>query len=796
MMETGDDAATLTPPDGAGPPMGEQPPAQDPNTPPEAINLVGTLATSAEGQEFLETQGKKLVRRVKADDESREDWIRARTEELKLFAGSPEDLKDGGLAPHDPISTRVLLQMWSRGWDQICPAKGTLMQVQPNGPADVEPAARREKYMNWQLRHRVPNWVMGHSESYLAFIQSGSVFREKSYNPHLRVTEFSHCTADDVIVSYTRKDIDPLMKRVPRVTRVLRYHRWEIEDLADAGLFDKDAVERIFADDAPTVGDGAEMDSDYHDEGMKIDGIEEPDATLAKSDDKDLLPRILYRSQTWLKLPGQQRMKPVVFTVDKKTGIPLALTIREDEDPFDRARFDNEKQAWQLQAQNIAAQYQQQLAHHQMLTAQGVPAEPPQEPQPPPEPQPPRMRTLYNMIHYRLFPNPAGFYGIGVGYLLKNPNLLINKLELEYLESARHANMQGGLLPQGTLDGKGPIELAMGKWHQTKLEAAELAGIKPFNSHPPADGLWKFIEKTRDDCGTLVADVDTMSGEAGPTNETKSAAQQRQANAMALVSIIVRLYLEPLKEEVKLLAHDNRTFMDDLETFFVSETSADGNQQGPQQVARSDFKDEFDFTFTADQRLQTQPERVQTISNLIQQLGTIPAVSQNPNVGGPLYHAALVELFRALDKPEFEKALGPPPQPPAPPPPPTPMDQVDEIQGFFNGTDHPVLPDDNDGDHLQKIAVFRASPYFAKMPATGKQLLDRHEAAHNAQAYRKHSMLAAQGRIHGVEGPAGLGGGRNVPGTAPGTAGPPRPMPGQAPGGGTPGGQPPQPASA
>lgn len=789
MMENDEESATLAPEGGAPATPSSAPPSDQPA---EAINLVTSLRQTAEGQEFLTEQGRKLIRRVKADDESRADWLKAREDELKLYAGMPDTLKSGGLAPHDPISTRTELQIWSRAWDQLFPAKGTLMQVQANGPADEEAAARREKFMNWQLRHRVPNWVMSHSQTVLAYVQSGSAFRERSYNPHLRITEFTHLTADDVIVSYTRQDLDPLMRSVPRVTRVLRLFRWEIEEKADSGMFDADAAAAIYADDAPSAEASSEEESGFHEQGIKIDGVEPPSAIMAKSDDKDLLPRVLYRSQTWLKLPGQDRMKPVVFTVDRKTGIPLSLTIREDDDPFDVARYERDMQAWQAEAQNIAAQYQQQVMQHQQLVANGVPAEPPAQPQPPPEPAPPRKRTLYNMIHYRLFPNPAGFYGIGVGYLLKNPNLLINKLELEFLQSARMANTKGGWLPNGAMGKRtGPIEIEMGKYHQTELEPEQMVGIKDFNFSPPADGLWKFIEKTREDCSTLVADVDTMSGEAGPTNETRAAAQMRQGNAMALVGIIARLYQEPLKEEVKLLAHDNRTFMDDMETFFLSETTMDGAQQGGQEtVNRSDFKDEFDFTFTADQRMQTQPERVQTVSGLIQQMGTVPAVAQNPAVGGPLYHAMLVELFRAMDKPEFEKALGPAPQPPSPPPPPSPMDQTDENQGFFNGQDHPVLVDDDDEDHLKKIAVLRASPYFASLSATGKQLLDRHEQAHVGQLYKKHTLLAQAGVHHGVEAGQGMGlrpGQPSIPAGNPGAAPAPAPAtPGPVQAGGQP----------
>lgn len=750
-------------------------PADD--TPIEAVNLVAKYRNWPKDPDWLIEAGRKLVKQVREDDASREDWLKNREQEIKLYAGPNEwNAALGGNAPRDPVSTRTLLQLWSRGWDQICPAKGTLVQVHPNGPSDQDAASQREKHMNWQLRHKVSNWVMGHAQSYLRFIQSGSEFREASYNPETRCSEFTPCGADDVIVSYSRPDVDPLMVRVPRVTRRLRLFRWEVDEKVDGGMFDADQIRAVYDKDAPTVA-GEEEPSVVTEAGIKIDGVEPPSTTLSRDDDKDLRPREFFRAQTWLKLPDGDRLRPVMFTVDRKTGIPVSLTIREDIDPFDQLRYENEMKKWELEAQNATAQYQMALQQWQALRLKGVPAAQPAQPKLGPQPRPPRTRVIHNFIHYRLFHNPAGFYGIGVGYLLKNANLLINKLEAEYLQAARLANTKGGLLPVGALPNNqgGSIEWEPGRFKQTGLEPEQMAGIREFSFSAPSDGLWKFIMKLRDDCSTLVADVDTMSGEAGPTNETKAAAEQRMFNATALISIIVRLYLEPLKEEVKILAHHNRLFMDETEMFLVTEQTADGAQgAGFEQINRNAYKDEFDFTFTADQRLQTQPERIQTIANLITQLLQVPFAAQDPQRAPALFYVALVKLFRALDMPEFEKALGPAPPPPQPPQPPAPMSQVDENALFFQEQDHPVLPDDRHAEHLQDIAILRASSYFGGMSATGKQLLDRHERAHLAAMYQAEAQMGGPFvGAQGMEPGPGMGGGRGNGAPAPGAGGPP-----------------------
>jgi len=721
----------------------------------EAVNLVPTLLQTAEGAEFLEKEGKRLVRAIKRDDESRQDWLTARAEEMKLYAGVAEKAPQsigGGNAPLDPIGTRILLQLWSRGCDQMLPAKGALVQVQPNSPEDVEPAARREKHLNWQLRHKIPNWIAGVRDSYLRWLMAGSEFREKMWDPVLKCTRIEGVSADDIIVHYSRKDIDKFMSEVPRVTRRIRKQRWQLEEYADAGMLDPQQLKRIFDKETPTV-EGEAEETVIEELGIKLDGVEKPDS----NEDKELRPRELYRCQTWLKLPQQERMKPVMVIIDRKTSIILGLTVREDEDPFDKMRFDAETKEWQFAAQNIATQYQQ-------MVAQGVPVPPPQQP---PPPKPVRMKTIHSFLHYRLFTNPAGFYGIGVMFLLKNSNLMINKLSMEYLASARFANVQGGLVPKGTNQKRGPLEMEMGKWHETELTPEEMSGIRPFNMHPPADGLWKFIGKLREDCSTLIADADTLSGEAGPTNETKAAAERRNFNATALVSTIVALFTETLAEEVKLIAHDNRSFMEEKEYFYFTEDT----HQKPQQIEvyREDYLDEFHFTFTADQRIQTRPERIQAATATLQQISATPTLVNDPVRGPAVTYAALMEYFKALEKPDMMQALGPPPQPP---PPPQMMSQEDENAGFMNDQDHPVFPEDPHEDHLAKMMELEASDYHQNMSPSGKAMFDKHKRAHIAEIYKRDQARANAERMAAGQGMGGGPGYSGIQGPPPGAGGP------------------------
>ncbi len=770
-------------------------------------NLVPELMATGAGTAWLKKRASTTVRLVRGDIESKQNWMDMREQQIKLFAGLIPRMgypASGARAPHDPIIARTILQMWTRGREQLIPAKGDIIQATPVGNEDEQLAQSREKHMNWQFRHKVPNYTVGVGESYLQYLMSGSAFREKYYNPTLKTTCFDSLTADDITVSYALKDIDPLMRRVPRVTRHLRLYKWEIEQYEASGEFPAGTTAKLYAKGAASTNTD---ESNLEKQAQVIDGVVPSSTSVSLNDDgDDSSLRLLHRVHCWMKPRGQKVTRAVTFIVDDATNTPISLKIREEEDPLDKARFDADQKLWEIQSKNVKDQYQAALAGWTApdpMTgvapqAMGMPEPPP--PQMPPPPRPVTMVPSFNVIHYRLFPNPNGFYGIGVAYLLTNANEMVNELEAEYLLASRFANLKQGFLPVNAVPKGGELRAEMGKWVQTNLEPGEMAGIREFAFSAPSEGLRKVIEGMKADAYSLVADIDTLTGQAGPTNETKAAAEQRQSNATALMTAVASLWLETFALEPKMLAKDNGKYMDEEELYWITEPdktkpSLPGQEQPMVRTTatarREDYASEFDVTFTADQRLQTKAERESGAVNLITGLNNSP-YSKDPNAGPPLYYAAFLRWFRALDMPDMEKALGQPPQPPTPPeqiPPPAPMSQTQENQMFMNEQDHPVFPDDNHEEHLLDIDDFRQTPFLAQMSSTGKQLLDRHQRAHEAALYGQAVNQGDQNgnaqRMDGSGGggPPGLPPGPDVPGVPSG--GPPAPGPGaEAPPGG------------
>ena len=752
----------------------DQPPMIDPDLPLEAKNLVPELAKDPKTAEWLQSEAAKVIKRCDLHMDQRSEFMQRRADQLKQYTGLTKKLKfpaEGDRAPHHPLVLQAMLSLWSRLWDQVCPAKGDIVHIAVVGEPDEERQMLVEKHMNWQLRTKMPDWVSSQGDSIMQWLLSGSNFREYVWDPIAKCNRVDHVPIEDMVISYAEKDTHPLMPTVPCVTRVLRVPKHLLLEYQKIGWYD--GIDELYEEGGGAfVGAGVNYvdGGPVRDAAMKIDGVEKPEGQ--ESQDPDPV-RELLRQHIWLELPSVG-YKPVTFVVDRKSKKPVYLSVRETPDSLDQSRFDREQAAAVAKAKSIDGMLQQQQA----AAGPPMPGAPPPVPPEPTQPdkvRPVKMVPLYTVIHYRLFPNPEGFYGIGAGYLLENSNALVDELLADVLISGRLANIPQGFISNQMSGLKGDIQAVPGKFHAVDIPGEQLKdAIHQFQFNPPPPVLMDMIKFLVNESKDQTANQEILSGEKGSSHETAAQYKGRNNNAMTVVNVMTRLYIEPLKYEMKLIAHGNSIFMPAEEWFSVvapSQATPGANDVQSLKIARDAYLEDYHITFTADSRMTSKSERIQDAFNLSSQIAQSP-VSKGPS-GPALTWLAQKEIFHALDKPEFEAALG---KPPAPPPPPSPESQVEENAGFLNEKDHPVLPDDNHVEHLAYITEFRDTPYFEKMSSTGKQLLDRHERAHLAAHYQQAATGAQNGQGAGMGAgpgqPGGVPAGR--PGAAPqGMAGPP-----------------------
>lgn len=816
MIDPGDAPDVETPEEDDSPDDEEEMPEgqQDEDTPVEALNLLPLLLKKA--PEWVKKKAADAVAFAKDDDDSRQDFMKRYANQLKLFAGLVKDLgypAQGAKAPHVSMMTKVILHMWARVWDQVVPAKGDIVKCLQLAVDDLDRCLRVEKHMNWQLRFRMPDWATSQQFTILAWLIVGSTFRHYRWDPIAHTHVVDHVPIDDIIISYTETDVHPQMKNVERVTRILRMARWELETYEEKGFYSN--LEALYPPEgedqgSTTSGDVtvslSDEESPVRMASDKIQGTEPP---TKKS---PLGKREIYEQHTYLKFPKTTgfdqldgKTLPVIIVVDKEKKIPLAITLRQEPDPIDQTRYAQEAKAFEMAYQNaMRSTAMTQVPGAAPPVPPGAPPEvagaapeeagnpspgaaAPQEsmePQLPPgvkEPEPVRMNTIYRIVHFGLFPNPEGFYRLGIGSLLEGSNELVDVLAAEFMLSAKFQNMQSGFVARNTKHKGGDIQAAHGKFIETDLDPEQMKdAIRPFDFHPPSEGIMEMINLLQTNM-EIGPSADIMSGEGGPSNETAKGMQIRNSNAQTLISVMSRLYLDSLKYELKLIAHGNSIYLDPVEYFpFTQETPGQPGQQTIQkaEIYRADYVEDVHLEFTADARMISKPERIADAKDFLQMILNSPLV-QNPM----LVDFAARQLFKVAEAPEYIAAMGPPPQPP---PPPEPQGQDTENAGFFNEKDHPVFPDDDHLHHLQKIAELKQSPIHQHLSATGKQLLDRHERAHVAQVYLQQQALQAQIQkaqtattVNGMARRHGLGG----VDAGPAGGAPPGPPPGAPPGG-------------
>jgi hypothetical protein len=738
----------------------EEPTQADPNDerPVDALNLLPLLIRA--DKDWVKEQAKEKVKAAVDDDDSRKDYMLRYADMLKLYAGVVANLgypAEGAKAPSIAIVTKAALHLWALVYDQVVPAKGDIVKSRALGPQDRPRALRTERHMNWQLRYRMPDWGTSQMFSIMAWL-FGSAFRYYRWDPIEHTHVIEALPIDDVIVSYTETDRHPQMKNVERVTVIRRLARWELERYQDEGFYSN--IEAIF----PKPGDESSSSSDgdtnpmvnsdpspVRDAANQIQGIEPP---TKKS---KLSKRELYEQHGWTKFPSklgdedtglEGQTLPTVWTIDKQTKEPVAVTLRQEPDSVDQARYNDEAKAHGIGAKTAAAQ--------------GMPA--------PSGPRPVRMRTVYRVIHIGCFPNPDGFYRLGPISLLASSNELANSLAAEYMLGAKFHNMFTGWMAKGTRNKHGDAQMVHGKIMETELEPEQLnSAIKILETRPPSDGLWKLIEKLEKN-SELTAAASILSGEKGQSGGTAKEAMIRNTNAQTLISVMTRVYLDGISYELKLIAHGNSINLDEYEYFPFTVDSPD--QPGESEVVRekvyrADYVEDMHIEFTADARMTSKAERVADAKDYVSLILDSP-LAQN----APLVHFAFKEMFITGEATQYITAMGKPPEPEKPP---EPMSQEDENAGFLNESLHPVLPEDAHDEHLIKIQEFKASPFAQKLTSTGKQMLDKHERAHVAELYKQ--VAATQGVQNGGPDPGGdlgIGGGPDGPEGGPGLGAPPQ----------------------
>lgn len=666
---------------------------------PETVNLVSTL-----DEEFVKKLGQEVYDNIEEDLRSSEQFRERRTSIVKLALGIMPPRPDGHdtLAQvHYPIIMTAVSRIHARMYDQQFPSNGEYFGVKPTDQNDLGRTVRVAKHMNWQIEHQIPEYVPNHDAGLMQTLLYGSAFSIFYHSPEKNRPCHEFCATDDIILPYAFKSEDPHMADVPRITRVLRKYKHQLQKLGRSGYYV--GAEELFPVDGSA---GDEQSGNASSKQMtetidKYQGVEKPK-------DGKTGARVLWEQHCWAQLPKSDEERPLIVTIDKATHKVLSVVLREDEDPVDRARFNREEAVnnakYQADIEKWEMDMQAYMAGQQTVTPMPMPGEmtptvtpmpgeettsrpdmlepaeippmgtpgpvmpPPQQPLPPATPESPKMVPINFFTHYRCLPNPEGIYGLGIGSLLEGHNMVADVVASQLIEAATLANTATFMYSKQAKLSRGEFMIKPGSGVETDLSPEQMkgdGGLRMITFPPPNPAMGEIIKDQKQEAAELSGAGDILSGEVGGSNETATTTQIRIAQAMAQITITNKRYTRARTAEGRNLARLNSVYLNDVE-YFSTVDPFKGGQEGIQehQVARADYLNDVDITVTADPRMASQPQRIAEANTALQVIMTNPMTAQNP----VLVHAAMRNLFVAMDRPDLVAALGEPQMPMAPQP--------------------------------------------------------------------------------------------------------------------------------
>ena len=676
-----------------------------------SVNLVPIFKELKEpGEEFLKRVGEMVVRHKEIDWDSGKGYRERCARQVELFAGIMPAKPEGheNIAQiHLPIIGQAVLLLHATIHGQLFPPGGQLCGGAPTTPASYDRARRCGLHMNWQIVEKVPEYIPHHDRGGMTMLISGNSFSKWYYNPAKKRPCFTMIQKDDLILPYGAQSVDYNLADVPRITERMKLYRHQLEALQDAGyyvgideLYSPEAGAESSANTRSAGNSGSAANPNRGPMADAQDQIQGQTPPLGGSDDEQ--PRMLLEQHRWLELLGEDRQRPVIVTVDEVTKKVLYLSIREDEDPRDRARFNREQAA--NDAAHAAAMAQHQVAMQEyMATAQAMsqpqmhvdpmtgetmmvppgplPPEqmpvPPQEPQAPPSPAPVEMVTINWYTKYGCIPNPEGIYDYGVGYLLEGANITADTMMSQIVAAMTLSLFPTYLYSRQARMGRGDMALKLGGGVEVALPPEQMQqAFFQLQFPPPNPNAIKIVESQQAQVQEFVGASEILAGEVGGSNETATTTQIRMGAARQNLAVIGVRYNRSRTAELKLLARINSRTMPASEWFAVTQPAAPQQQNDVkmEQVARDEYLEDFNITFTCDPNMASRQQQVSDAQKALQAAMSVPPGLLDPIAQMTTVRMAYIGLLKAMGREDMAQIIeqSPLPQPPPPMMPPGP----------------------------------------------------------------------------------------------------------------------------
>lgn len=251
-------------------------------------------------------------------------------------------------------------------------------------------------------------------------------------------------------------------------------------------------------------------------------------------------------------------------------------------------------------------------------------------------------------VRYVLLPSPdGGFYGLGLGHLLKSTNEAINTTLNEMLDAGHLTNIQGGFVSSALGIREKSFRFKMGEYKVINTSAPLNQAIMPVTFPGPSEVLFKLLGLLIEMGKDLAAIKDVLTGEQRP-NQTATATLALIEQGLQVFTAIFKRIHRSLKAELKIHGRLNAENLDPgkYSEFFDTEEPQD---------PKADYADDMGIMPVSDP----------TVSSRMQKLAKAAFIGERAAAMPMLYNPIEAErrILEAADIEDLDTLLMQPPEP-------------------------------------------------------------------------------------------------------------------------------------
>lgn len=696
-------------------PVEDDTPMAPPEMPPEMAGYGAKINRAAElNKEEQKALAEYVVATKNFADSERAGYMERRKRHLELWNSSTQGFSASQkniVYVVMPFLMKAILLFHNKVYKNRFPPNGDIVSYYSPLLRMQALVAGRNRHMNHYLRKVVKEYLTAHDRGGIQILLFGSGFSVWYYDPVKERCCFEFISSDDLYVPYKHKSDLVDMSDLPWIIWRKKLHRHELEGYAKPGadgqpyyinvetLYDKPSDEKS---GAPTLGKGdSSKDGPVSESSMRFMG-------LMKSPNDSSRARDILEMDCWLAPPFEPdgTLKPYTVCVDEASVTLMRLVARDREDPKDRLRYNAEEAQLQAAHDTAMAMHDEAMMEHQTAMAawedsqvpQPVvddlgqpiidpatnapamsapePTSPPEEPIPPPEepeqPQTQIRRIPFNRFtHYPCIPNPEGYYGYGLGYLIEGPQITASEVMSLYTSLFRLNTMPTAIMPRLANMPRGTFKLELGTVNEVEVPVGQWGKgdmVKFLQFPQPDPNAFKIVQLMDESAQAVTAD-DIAGGGEGMSGQTATESVTREANSMDSIASIGARIIRSQNNEIDVLTVLLSETLDDNGEIFAADDPEEGGKE--YEVTREDYMDVFEVALTCDPNIASQPARERQAMKVMQGLTTLPPGTFDPVTTVGLLRLAAVNLMKALEARDMVVAmqLAPPVPPPVQGPP-------------------------------------------------------------------------------------------------------------------------------